>query len=86
MKIFGKVEACFSAVFEKIGQTNNQVESARLLTHLDLHTYQFLEHMCVYNMSDYADMCEEPCFVKGYHIWPGLRPSAVHIGTSAVEV
>jgi hypothetical protein len=86
MKIFCRIEACFIAVFQKIGQTNDQVESARLLTHLDLHTQQFLEHMCVYNMSDYADMCKEPCFVKGYHIWPGPWPNAVHIGTSAVEV
>ena len=45
------------------------VESARLLTHLDLHKLQILEYMCVYNMSDYAEMCEEPCFVWGHHIW-----------------
>jgi hypothetical protein len=48
------------------------VELARLLTHLDLHTYQFLEHMYMYNTSDYAEMCEEPCLEKGYHIWTEL--------------
>ena len=45
------------------------MELTRLLTHLDLHIYQFLEHMCNYNMPDYAEMCEEPCLAKGYHIW-----------------
>ena len=45
------------------------MELARLLTHLDLHKYQFLECMVVYNMSKYAEMCEEPCLRKCYHIW-----------------
>ena len=45
------------------------MELARLLTHLDLHKYQFLERMVVYNMSKYAEMSEEPCLRKCYHIW-----------------
>ena len=45
------------------------MELTRLLTHLDLHKYQVLECMVVYNMSKYAEMCEEPCLRKCYHIW-----------------
>ena len=45
------------------------MELARLLTHLDLHKYQFLEFMVAYNMSKYAEMSEEPCLRKCYHIW-----------------
>ena len=45
------------------------MELARLLTHLDLHKYHVLECMVVYNMSKYAEMCEEPYLRKCYHIW-----------------
>jgi hypothetical protein len=37
--------------------------------------------MCGYNMSDYAEMCEEPCSVKHYHSWTeGLDPRIYNAG------
>jgi hypothetical protein len=32
--------------------------------------------MYVYNMSDYAEMCEEPCLVWGHHIWAKVQVPA----------
>ena len=47
------------------------------------HMRQFLECMVVYNMSKYAQMCEEPCLRKCYHIWTATTYLHVGLATRA---